>query len=172
MMRITLTPEQRAFARSVGIKRHQEALRSGRRDAHGLRSQGADEHIVGAEGELAAAIAIGRQWDAPVNTFKVGGDVGKLQVRTRTLVNKEGRRFHPDHRELLIRPDDRREDIFILVHADQDDYIVCGVITGDEAMRPVNWKDIGNGRPKAWYIPAWRLYNIEHFREVLLAAAA
>lgn len=142
-MEIVLTPSELQVAASVGVARHVQALREGRPDRHGARADdGWSLHIEGAAGEMAAARAMGRYWDAPVGTFKHGGDVGAIQVRTRS-----------QHLyELIVRRDDRSEDTFVLVTGRAPRYRVHGWITGADAKRP-EWLQAHGGRPPAYFVP-------------------
>ena len=99
---------------------------------------------------MAAAKALGRYWTMPVNTFKDGGDVGELQIRTR-----------PRHyNELIVRPGDRDTDTFILVTGRSPQFRVHGYITGGQAKRRCWLHDYG-GRPPAYFVPQSALRPLE-----------
>lgn len=143
VVRVRLTHEQMTYAAQIGARRHIEALARNLPDRHGY--DGADGwtvHIEGACGELVVAIALNRTWEATVNTFKVGGDVGHLQVRTRS---KHGY-------ELLVRDGDRDEDIFVLVTGQAPNYRIVGWIRGVDAKRP-EWQQTHGNRPPAYFVP-------------------
>lgn len=141
-MWITLTERDVAWATKIGQRRHAEALRMKLADKHGFRGQDGEQiHIAGACGELACAKALNIAWDATVNTFKHGGDLGDLQVRTRS---------RPEY-DLIVRPDDYDEDIFILVLG-TNPYHVVGWISGEDAKQP-QWRQAYGNRPAAYFVP-------------------
>lgn len=136
---------------SIGALRHISALRQGRPDRHGYDGgQGWTIHIEGAAGEIAVAKALDRFWAAPVNTYKVGGDVGPIQVRTRSRANYE----------LLVRPDDLDGATFVHVTGQIPRFVVHGWLTGTEAKRPEFLQEHG-GRPPAYFVPRSCLHPIE-----------
>lgn len=140
---IELSPPELEAAAEVGSRRHIEALKRRLPDKHGYaKADPWQIHIEGACGELAAAKALGLPWDGPVNTFRRGGDVGDLQVRTRS--NHDW--------DLLIRPKDRPDDVFILVTGVAPSYVVRGWILGKHAQVPKYLKEYG-GRPPAFFVP-------------------
>jgi hypothetical protein len=123
---VTLTWHEVAFAAQVGMRRHIEAIRMGKPDAFGRGSDdGWTPHIEGACGELAVAKSLGVYWAPTVNTFREGGDVGALQVRTR-----RGNQY-----ELIVRPHDADDDRFVLARGLCPTYDVVGWILGKEAKR-------------------------------------
>lgn len=143
MIRVILTPAELLVAATVGVARHIQALKERRPDRHGARcDDGWSLHIEGAAGEMAAARAMGRYWDAPVGTYRVGGDIGELQVRTRS---------DPSY-ELLIRPNDRDSDVFVLVTGRAPYFTVHGWITGADAKQ-AQWVKTHGGRPPAYFVP-------------------
>jgi hypothetical protein len=81
-------------------------------------------HIEGAGGEVAAAKALGRRRDGQVNTEKEGGVVGHIQVRTRSRYDG-----------LFVRPNDRDDDMLVLVTGVYPTYRVCGWIRGADAKQ-------------------------------------
>lgn len=141
-MTVTLTPYEVQMGATVGLRRHLEALELRLPDRHGYQGDGWGIHIEGALGELALAKYLGKYWDGSVNTFKRQGDVGQIQVRTRSR----------DDFELLVRPDDRDEDIFVLVVGQAPRYRVVGWIRGSEAKRP-EWQQTYGQRPPAYFVP-------------------
>lgn len=143
-MRITLSSEDLTWASSVGAARHISAIRRGLKDKHGLMADTAWQvHIEGACGELAAAKALGVPWSATVDTFKRGDDVpGGWQIRTRS---------RPEY-ELIVRPGDPDDALFLLVLGVAPHYVVKGWITGREAKRP-EWSRAHGNRPPAYFVP-------------------
>jgi hypothetical protein len=140
---VTLDTGEVFTAAQNGFFRQFEALRQGRPDRHGAQPEGGwDLHIEGAAGEMAYAKARQRYWGAPVNTFKHGGDVGEIQIRTRSL----------HHYELIVRPGDRDDDIFVLVTGRIPTFRVRGWIRARDAKQP-EWSKTHGGREAAFFVP-------------------
>jgi hypothetical protein len=156
---VTLDRAAVFWAAEIGVTRHLEALLAARPDAYGYDAarDGWGDHIEGACGELAVAQLLGWTWEATINTFKVGGDVGDVQVRTRS------RHYY----DLLIRPDARPTDCYVLVTGRCPRYRVHGWIRAGDAMRP-EWLHTYGGRPPAYFGPATALSPLAALR----AAAA
>jgi hypothetical protein len=138
-----INPVELAFAAYVGVSRNIQALRECKGDRLDTDISNAwTLHIEGAAGEMAAAKALGLYWDAPVGTYKHGGDIGALQVRTRSRHSYE----------LIVRDGDRSEDIFVLVTGRAPRFRVHGWIAGGDAKRPEWLREYG-GRPAAYFVP-------------------
>lgn len=150
-MNVTLTPAEVQHAIAVGVGRQLEARRLNLPDKHGFTGDGWGEHIEGAAGELAVAKLLGWKWDATVNTFKAGGDLrDKVQVRTRS-----------EHwMELIVRPDDRDEDFFVLVTGRIPHFRVRGWYPGGAAKRQ-EWSQGHGGRPSAFFVPHGQLKRLK-----------
>lgn len=129
-------------AAQVGVMRNVSAIRAGKTNQHGFDEDGWNIHIEGACGELAAAKALNIYWDGSVNTFKKGADVGPYQIRTRSKHSYD----------LLVRNDDRDEDIFILVTGRAPEFVVHGWLSGRDAKQDRFLKDHGNRHP-AFFVP-------------------
>lgn len=153
MKAITLDWFELMQAGMVGLLRQCNALRDGRKDAHGLtdRDSNWNTHIEGACGERAVAKAVNRYWNGSVDTFKSGGDVGaKIQVRTRSQHDYE----------LLVRDSDPDDAAFFLVTGWAPHYRVIGWIMGRDAKR-AEWKQTHGGRPAAYFVPHAALTALE-----------
>lgn len=100
------------------------------------------EGIEGACGELAVAKALGVYWNGSIDTYKLGGDVGELQVRTRSRANYD----------LIIRDRDRDEDIFILVVGTAPRFRIVGRIRGRDGKRD-QWRRAHGGMAPAYFVP-------------------
>ena len=148
-MKVKLEYHEALIAAEVGMRRQLAAL--GRPDAHGFDGEnGWTVHIEGAGGEMAFAKSADLYWNGSVNTYKVGGDVGLIQVRTRSKHDYD----------LIVRHDDRDEDIFVLVTGKMPNYQIRGWIQGGEAKQD-EWVKTHGGRPAAWFVPAAKLKGIE-----------
>lgn len=153
MQYVTLTPFELWLASGVGIRRHIEALRKGSRDTFGAK-QSWDLHVEGACGECAAAKAIGRYWNGSVNTYHDGGDIGAIQVRTRS----------EDTYDLIIRDNDPDGALFVLVTGRAPQYCVRGYIRGRDGKR-AEWRKTYGGRDAAFFVPQSALQPIERISE-------
>jgi hypothetical protein len=149
MKRVSLEWYEYAMASDVGRMRSLASIRQGLKHKYGMSTAGWTESIEGACGELAVAKALGIYWDGSVNTFKAP-DVGNLQVRTRSK----------DHYDLIVRPEDKSEDVFVLVTGVCPDYVVHGWTTGADAKQGCYLQTYGN-RPPAYFVPKDRLSPIE-----------
>lgn len=162
MIAVTLTEYELRMAAQVGIERHIDSLVHGRRQAAADRAPVGNwqQDIEGACGELAVAKALGRYWNGSVNTFKQGGDVGKVQVRTRS----------EHHYELIVRPQDRDDDYFVLVTGVAPDYRVVGYMRGADAKQDGFSKNHG-GHGAAFFVPHAALTTLGAGLEPAAAAA-
>lgn len=149
-MTITLTWQEVGQGAWTGIQRQMHALKDGRANVFGFDGDDWGIHIEGACGEIAAAKAMNRYWSASVNTFKNGGDVGQIQVRTRSRADYD----------LLIRDNDRDGDVFVLVTGKIPNFCVRGWIVGLDGKKDV-WRKGHGGRPPAWFVPQSALQPIE-----------
>jgi hypothetical protein len=104
---------------------------------------------------MAAAKAMDRYWNGSVDTFQNGGDVGRLQVRTRRKQSYE----------LIVRPHDRDADVFVLVVGVAPVFDVRGWMMGRDAKQP-EWLMDHGGRPPAYFVPSDALHPIGELREV------
>lgn len=152
-MNIILTSAEMAAAAIIGTNRNIAAIQQGLPDANGHQGSGWNLHIEGACGEIALAKALNIYWSASINTFKNGGDVGSLQVRTRSR----------DDYDLIIRPNDNRQSKFILVTGVAPHFTIHGWITGIDARRDEWWHEHG-GRPGAWFVPTKELKSLYHLK--------
>lgn len=152
-MEIYLLPTDLQWARQVGKARHQNAISSGRQDAHGLQAdyrQGLDTHIAGAAAELAYCRASGIEWPATIDTYKEEADVGRhLEIRW----TEKGQH------SLIIRPSDPLDRYYVLVTGKPPAFRVVGYIWGEDAIRD-EWRRAPKGRPPAWFVPQSALEKI------------
>lgn len=126
----------------VGVSRNVEALRKGLENSRPTNDSEWHVHILGALGECAFAKATGRYWSGSVNTFKNGGDVGAIQVRTRSKHDYD----------LLVRDGDADGDIFVLVTGGPNDFVVHGWLRGKDAKADRYRKNYG-GYGEAYFVP-------------------
>jgi len=150
-MIVTLSWWELAAASEVGRMRQLAAVRAGRPDRHGFKGPGWDVHIEGAAGEMAVAKGLGLYWDASVDTFKGSPDLPGIQVRTRSR----------DDYDLIVRPDDPDNEVFVLVTGRSPTFWLRGWINGREAKQE-QWKRTYGGRPGAFFVPVSALHPVNN----------
>lgn len=136
----------------VGTKRNQEAIKLGKKDSFGFngsQEEGLNIHIEGACGEIALAKFMNWFYSGSVNTYKDGGDVGKIQVRTRSR----------DDYDLIVRKNDKDSDIFVLVTGERPSYKIHGWIKAGDAKKEIFLKNYGRRSP-AYFVPQEFLLKI------------
>lgn len=161
---ITLNPRELRYAQFVGRVRQDEAEKKGSADSHGYDGKnGLEVHITGACGEIAVAKMLGWYWKNSVNTYKSGGDVGPLQVRTSQKMTKSGR-----HSCLIVRPDDDDTNVFVHVWMqDLNHYEIAGYIKGNEAKQAQWWwANPTNERPPAHFVPYTALHDAKELTQL------
>ncbi|KKM95012.1 hypothetical protein LCGC14_1192430 [marine sediment metagenome] len=148
---ITLSWHEVILGAQLGIFRQIASLKDNLPDNYGYDGKdGWTKHIEGSCGELAFAKFYNCYWDATLNTFKKGQDVGGFQVRTRSS----------DNYDLIVRPDDRNEDKFVLLTGRIPKFYVRGWMLGKDAKQK-KWKQEYGGRPAAYFVPASELHNLK-----------
>lgn len=140
------------LAAQVGVERNVQSIKDGRTPSAAFSTKdGAWEiHVQGACGELAFAKAANRFWAGSVNRFGSSGDVGRIEVRTRSRHDYD----------LLVRPADADDSVFVLVTGLAPDFLVHGWVRGEEAKRDEWLRDYG-GRPPAFFVPKAVLNPLE-----------
>lgn len=140
---VTLTWPELLIGATIGVRRHIEAIRRGYRPKHGMSDKKAwGAHIEGSCGELAYAKFAGVYWEGPINTFKKGGDVGDIQVRTRSK----------DEWDLIVRDDDDDKNVFVLVVGMAPIYRMVGWLRAKDAKKE-EYKQFYGNRPPAFFVP-------------------
>jgi hypothetical protein len=166
---IILTPYEYEVAVYIGLRRQEEAVKKGLKDQHGLEFGSKDPlrcHVEGVAGEIACSRALNIYWRPSVNTFKAPDLLDNLQVKTR------GEHYY----DLLVRPRDNDNDLFVLVTRSPDPadmlYRVHGYLSGAESKRPEYLKNHG-GRAPAYFPPQKVLHsNDDLIAKIILAQAA
>jgi len=149
-MHIALEWFEVSRAALVGVSRNVEALRKGCQNRMPINDEWSI-HILGALGECAFAKATNRYWNGSVNTFRSGGDVGEsIQVRTRS---KHGY-------DLIVRRDDRDDDVFVLVTGGPHDFEVRGWMLGKDAKTGKFMANYGN-YGEAYFVPSRELRPVQ-----------
>ena len=103
---VTLNWNECLLAHQIGGMRQIAAMKAGREDRYGFEGAGWNLHIEGAGGELAVCKHKFWYWKASINTFKGEADIGDwIEVRTRSRHDYE----------LIVRPDDNLDRLYVLV---------------------------------------------------------
>lgn len=156
---VQITPVEFAVASLVGSMREISAHRDGRQHvAGGPIEDGIRNHVLGAVGELAVAKALNVFWGGSVNTFKLAGDVGRIEVRH--TARHENR--------LLVREQDPDARAFVLVTGYPPELVVRGWIWGADA-KVDRWAENPGDRGRCYFVPQGELYPI---RDLVMAGAA
>lgn len=133
----------------VGVSRNVEAMRKGCKNRMPINDEWGI-HILGALGEAAFAKGTRRYWSGSVNTFK-GSDIGRnIQVRTRSKHNYD----------LIVRRDDRDDDIFVLVTGGPQMFMIHGWMLCSDAKQERYIQNYGF-HGEAYFIPQSELRRID-----------
>jgi hypothetical protein len=143
-IRVRLTWSEVLIAANVGVMRNVQCLRG---NLEPSASMGLDNtwtpNIEGAAGEMAVAKHFGRYWNGNIGDLKAD-DVGPLQVRTNT-----SRRLD----DLILRPKDRDDRVYISVLSFLPEFVLCGWITGIDGKREEWLREGSLGRPPCYFVP-------------------
>lgn len=158
-MIVKLQEEDQRYATALGRERNRCALAAGYKDKAvepgEVLQDPVRKHINGVLGEMAVAKALGMPYEGTLNTYKTGGDVGDLQVRSTP---------HPDG-GLIVRPTDRDTDTFVLVTGGPDEFEVSGWLVGWDAMKPQWWDTMKKkDRPPCWLAPRRALHPLSELK--------
>ena len=143
---VTLDEGELYDAGAKALRRQCQNLTLGRKDAHGLKGAGWNEHLVGALGEAAVAKYFNVWWSGAIGRLKAA-DVGRLQVRTRT------ENWH----QLILHKTDPDDDYYLLVHYDAPRFGLVGFMKGRDGKRDEFWQT-KTGRP-CYFIPNAKLHT-------------
>jgi hypothetical protein len=151
---VTLDATARAQARAAAHARRAFNDEIGARDKHGEhgRRDGERNHLIGAFGERALALAMGAPWAPETRGNYAAKDVRTYQVRTVTEA----------HRRLYLFKEDRDADVFISVlldgtPRDWEHAILRGWLTGAQGKQAQWWQSLASdprGRGRwAYFVP-------------------
>lgn len=131
---VVLTAEQVAWAEDVGNERERRALARGYKPRHGTGLSIADDpwetHREGAAGELAFALATGREWRPSLDPDRDIGDVEGTHVRAT--------KYHSGH--LILHPEDREGVPFVLCTGIRPRLTLRGWCWIDEGREDRYWR--------------------------------
>jgi hypothetical protein len=151
ILKVKINEKEELLVRNVGTIRHLCSKTKGSQDIYGMKGQTDDmghySHSLGSMGEYAAAKSIMIPWYPTWNNGKLPDLPYGIHVRTRSCV---------ENRDLIIRPDDPDDGIFVLVKHVQSDkkypYWVFGWVWGHES-RKYKLKDPGEKGDFAHLVP-------------------
>lgn len=142
-------------AAMVGVMRQVYSLRDNRKDRHGFKGCGWNEHIEGACAEQVLSKFLNVYWSSHVNHFE-GDDLPGLQVRTRMTPRKDF--------ALIVRPSDSDQGVFVHVTGVCPTFYVHGWIRGSEAKKKEYYTSFDSREP-AYFVPNDRLNPIESLKD-------
>lgn len=146
--KITLSPQEIEVASFVGMKRATSSLiRKSKHTSNISRTDPAyDYHINGAMAEMAAAKFLGAFWVCSWDTWQSDGD---LIGRKGTKIEVRWTKTETGH--LLLKKDDPKNRVFILVTGTAPDFEIRGWIQGSEGMTENNWRKVTE-RPPSFFV--------------------
>lgn len=155
MIEIKMTPSQIVQAGIVGVLRQSQNIQKRRAARYGASDNNDWQlHIEGCLGEMAVAFHFGLFWDGKVGIM-TSGDVGKIEVRTRS---------EPRY-SLIVHHTDNDDSRFVLVTGKNGDYCLRGWMFGRVAKDEKWWSDpSGQGRP-AYFVPAEELRDMTEWEQ-------
>jgi len=157
---ITLTEEDIDRAARVGLLRMKESIRKGHKDRKQRKSEaerlGVD--IIGAFGELSMCKIMGWEWSGSVGSYKGPDAKQNIEIRTRTNWNHD----------LIVKPYDNMDHVFVLVIGSAPTYEAVGWITGREVEAKFEIKDPGGGFSEpCFFVPQSCLHPIDSIYSVM-----
>lgn len=158
--RVSLTPEQMARADAEGLRRHTVNIANGVRptpDAPKDEAEAQRIHILGARGELGAAVYYGVE-DRVFNTLTAEAGRGVGDIDGTRIDVKATARKNPPWLQVWKRSAAAADKIFLLVVVDAPDVELQGWIDGEELIDKANLQDIGGG---SYRVPVSRLNGVD-----------
>jgi hypothetical protein len=145
----------------IGTMRHATATVKGWPDKAGFKGEGYDIHTLGVLGEMTVCAVMGWYYNPTINTFKAP-DVGvNIDVKTR-----------PRHDwDLIVRPGDPEDRVYVLVTGRKLDFQVRGWVYGHEVAALGWWGAKDGERAPCWWIGQDRLRPLETLRDADMATA-
>lgn len=154
---VTFTHDDPIYQSAVlaGAHRITESIRQGLRDRGGFRGDTWEINVMGAVAEAAAAVALGLEFHAGVNTFEAADIGSNVQVRWTKY----------DSGHLKVKQDDANDEAFVLVTGSNPHGLtVRGWIWGREAKQAKWLHDMGqSGRELCYWVPQSDLRSAKEF---------
>lgn len=149
-MEVQLESYEIELAASVAIKRKVDSIFNKRKVLKKRTSEDWGNEIEAAAAEMAVAKALNKYYGFHYNTFKTIPDVGGYEVRS----------SQNDSANLIVRPRDSGESIFILVTGTVPNYTLRGWKKGSDVMVKKYFKNPG-GLGAAFFLPQEELNSME-----------
>lgn len=152
MIQVSLSPQEMYLASIVGVRRRLTSRTERNGADRATTAESWYYNVVGAQGEMAAAKALGLYWAATINAEKGEADIGP-DWQVRTLAGHDY--------DLIVRKDDRSDQKFVLVTGEGPDFRVHGWMLGEDAKRDEWFKDRGGRGKPCWWVPQADLNPIQ-----------
>ena len=148
MTPVVLTANEMYVAAMVGVRRRLSSMSAGFLERNGAASASIAEawyyNIVGAQGEMAAAKALGVYWPSSIGAEKADPDMPPdWQVRTM------GKSTY----DLIVRKDDIDSHKYLLVTGTGPEFLVHGWIYGKDAKKEEWYGDRGGRNAPCFWVP-------------------
>ena len=148
-LKVRLTPEQIAYATSIGRQRH--ATHSQIEDPRVDTSRDGELlHMQGACAEMAVSVALKRPWDGAFQKLaewriwrRIGHDVDGLQVRS-TNSTTGG---------LCVHKSDPDQPFILVLDRDAPEYVLAGWIMGSAAKLDMYWDETLMSKRPCYLVP-------------------
>lgn len=145
---IELDPSEITQGAMIGVMRQVQNIKKLRKPAYGVgRENDWQCHIEGALGELALAKFF-NCYRAGVGKFR-GGDVGRVEVKTRSSPNYD----------LIVHPQMDDDLIVWLVTGRNGTYSIRGWIMAGEGKQEKWWRDPSGKKRPAYFVPQSSLHS-------------
>ena len=156
MIVVELSPSEVYLSSLIGVRRRVASTSKGYSERNGANRLSEAEawfaNVVGAQGEMAAAKALGAYWPALVNASKGDPDI-EPHWQVRALARHDY--------DLIVRDNDRDDHRYILVTGSGPQFTVHGWIMGADAKRPEWLRDRGGRNMPCYWVPQAALTPIE-----------
>jgi hypothetical protein len=158
MKMVVLTGQEMITAATIGVRRHVFALCSQLRPTDGAEANGDgrafDHHIIGAMAEFAVAKELNFFWSPNIGLVKKGDVGSSIEVRAR---RKNGSGL-----DLVLKPADDDDRIYVLVHCAAPVFEIMGWLRGREGKNAsfAQWNDQRN----IWFIPVSELHDVAELK--------
>ena len=146
---ITLNPVEYRIGSHIATQQTLEAIGRGAQNHHGMTGHGWTEGIEATCAEIAVAKYLGVYYMGG-GFYKKPDVAGNVQVRWASS----------HYYQLIVRPMDPDDDIYVFVTGEAPNYRLHGFIKGSDAKRE-DRLDAPNSRPAAYFVPTKELISID-----------
>jgi hypothetical protein len=160
---VVLDPMEVLIVLQIAGARRLLAIAEGRRDQVFTPADPWGNEVNSTGAEVAAAKYTGHYWRgcAGVKPRRGQSDVGPYDVRSSSK-----------HTNLIIRPPDRSDRLYVLVTGSLPNFCVWGFMLGFDAKQKIYWADPGGRGAWAFVVPASALQPMTCFQKELDALMA